>query len=153
NPDRFRVRMVERPMQRIAYVRVLGAYNVEKLLGGFDRLMAWGRRHGLVPHRQLIGMSRDDPDTTPMEKYQFDWCLVLPNDLRTDGEINIGSIPANRFAVVRCAGDIYKEDRAWRYLFHAWLPRSGLQPTHDPALEMYRRHPLEIGWSSFDIDC
>jgi AraC family transcriptional regulator len=130
NPDRFRVRLVDRPAQPIAYVRVIGSYDAAKLLAGFDRLMTWGRRHGLVPGGQLIGMSRDDPDMTPMSKYHFDWCLGLPPDFRPDGELSFGMIPANRFAAVHCNGDIHKEDRAWRYLFHAWLPASGYQPTH-----------------------
>jgi len=153
NPDRFRVRLVDRPAQPIAYVRVIGTSNPGKLLAGFDRLMAWGRQHGLVPDAQLIGMSPDNPDITPMNKYQFDWCLALPSNLHPDGEIDVGLIPANRFAVLRSKGDIHKEYRAWKHLFHVWLPGSGYQPSNDPALEMYRRSPLEIGWSVFDIDC
>jgi AraC family transcriptional regulator len=151
NPDRFRVRLVDRPARRVAYVRVIGGYNAEKILGGFDRLMDWGRRHGLVPGATLIGMSRDDPEITPMAKYRFDWCLVLPDALTPDG--NLGVIPGNRFAELRCRGDIYKVDRAWQYLFHTWLPRSGYQPAPEPALEVFRAHPLEAGWATFDIDC
>jgi DNA gyrase inhibitor GyrI/AraC-like DNA-binding protein len=151
NPDRFRVRLVDQPARRIGYVRVIGGYNAEKILGGFRRLMDWGRRHGLVPGATLIGMSQDDPEITPMAKYRFDWCLVLPDGLTPDG--NLFVIPANRFAVLHCRGDIHKEDRAWQYLFHTWLPRSGYQPTQDPAMEVYRAHPLKVGWNTFDLDC
>jgi AraC family transcriptional regulator len=42
NPDRFRVRLVDRPARPIAYVRVIGGYHAEKILGGFHRLMDWG---------------------------------------------------------------------------------------------------------------
>jgi len=153
NPDRFRVRLVDRPAQPIAYVRVIGTTDAKRLMAGFDRLMAWGRRHGLVPRGQLIGLSPDDAEITPMNKYQFDWCLALPPDLDPDGEIDIGLIPANRFAVLRSKGDIHKEYRAWSHLFYAWLPGSGYQPADQPALEVYRCHPLESGWSEFDIDC
>jgi len=153
NSDRFRVRMVERPAQRIAYERVIGSFDPRRLLAGFDRLMAWGRRHGLVPGAQLIGMTLDDPDITPMKKFQFDWCLVLPPGHEPDGDVSLGLIPANRFALVHCEGDVRKEERAWRYLFHAWLPGSGYEPTNDPLMEVYRRHPLEVGWDTFDLDC
>jgi AraC family transcriptional regulator len=98
-------------------------------------------------------MSQDDPEITPMPKYRFDWCLALPPGVQADGEVSPGTIPANRFAVLRCRGDIHKVGRAWQHLFHAWLPTSGHQPTHDPALEVFRRHPAEVGWESFDIDC
>jgi AraC family transcriptional regulator len=153
NPDRFRVRLVDRPAQRVAYERVIGSFDPPRLLAAFDRLMAWGRRHGLVPGAQLVGRPLDDLDITPMKKFRFDWCLVLPSNDYPDGGVSFGVIPASRFAAVHCAGDIHKEDRAWKYLFHAWLPGSGYQPTPDPTLEVYRRHPLDIGWETFDMDC
>lgn len=153
NPDRFRVRLVEQPARPIAYVRVIGGYDVERIMAGFDRLMTWGKRHGLVPGATLIGMSQDDPEVTPMARYRYDWCLVLPPGISPDREVNVGTIAANRFAVLRCRGDIHKVDRAWQYLFHDWLPGSGQQPVNEPALEVFRRHPLDIGWTTFDIDC
>jgi DNA gyrase inhibitor GyrI/AraC-like DNA-binding protein len=153
NPDKFRIRLVDRPAQRIAYERVISSFDPQRLLAAFDRLIAWGRRHGLVPRAQLIGRPLDDLDITPMKKFRFDWCLVLPPGHERDGEVSVGVIRANRFAVVHCAGDIHKEDRAWKYLFHAWLPGSGYQPAADPTLEVYRRHPLDIGWETFDMDC
>jgi AraC family transcriptional regulator len=153
NPDRFRVRLLNRPAQAIAYVRVVGGYDAEKIMGGYNRLIDWGLRHGLVPGAQLIGMSRDDPEITPMKKYRFDWCLALPSGMTPDKEVSHAVIPANCFATLRCQGDIFKVDRAWQYLFHSWLPGSGHQPTHDPAMELFRAHPFKVGWTQFDIDC
>src|SRR6266852_6264505 len=100
----------------------------------FHRLMEWGKRQGLVPGATLIGMSQDDPEITSMAKYRFDWCLVVPDTMTPDG--SVGVIRANRFATLRCRGDIHKVDRAWQYLFHTWLPRSNYEPTQDPALEV-----------------
>jgi hypothetical protein len=68
NPDRFRVHLVDHPARRVAYVRVVGGYVPDKILDGFDRLMAWGSRQELVPGAPLIGMSWDDPEITPMSK-------------------------------------------------------------------------------------
>jgi AraC family transcriptional regulator len=153
NPDRFRVRLVDRPAQRIVYERVIGFFDQQKLMAAFERLMAWGRRRGIVPGAQLIGKSKDDPDITPMKKYEFDWCLVLPPGVDPNGEVSDDVIPANRFAVVRCAGDVHKADRLWRYVFQNWLPGSGYQPADAPLLEVYRRSPLELGWETFDVDC
>jgi AraC family transcriptional regulator len=113
--------------------------------------MEWGRQRGLVPGATLIGMSQDDPEIPPMAKYRYDWCLALPDGLTANGDLSV--IPANRFAVLHCRGDIHKVDRAWQYLFHRWLPRSGHQPTQDPAMEVFRAHSLDVGWTEFDIDC
>jgi hypothetical protein len=59
DPDRFRLRVIRQPAQRVAYVRVVGECVADKILGGFDRLMEWGDRHRLAPTGQLIGMSLD----------------------------------------------------------------------------------------------
>ena len=153
NLDRFRVRLVDWPAQRIAYERVIGSFDWGRVVAAFERLMAWGRRHGLVPGAQLLGTSPDDSDVTPMDKYQVDWCLIVPPGVDVDGDISVGEIPANRFAVVHCAGDLPKVERAWRHLFHTWLPGSGYEPTDAPNMEVYRRTPLELGWETFDFDC
>jgi AraC family transcriptional regulator len=153
NPDRFRVRLVDRAAPPVVYVRVIGGYDPRRVLAGYDRLTAWGRRRGLLPGAQLIGMSQDDPEVTPANKYRFDWCLVTQPGVTLDGEVTAGTIPANRFAEVRCRGDIHKEVRAWQYLFRTWLPASGYQPTYDPATEVYRRDPAADGWAAFDMDC
>jgi len=153
NPDRFRVRIVERPAQRVAFVRVIGTDSPDRLLAGFQQLMDWGKRHRLVPSAELIGMSQDDPDVTPLPKYRYDFCLVLPPTFEDDGQLSIRTMPASRFAALHSKGDIHKLDRAWNYLFQAWLPASGYEPANEPAMEVYRGHPITIGWEVFDIDC
>ncbi len=153
NPDRFRVRLVDRPKQRVAYVRVIGAFSRDKTRAGFDRLMNWGRRRAVLPGATLLGMSRDHPESTPMHKYQLDWCLVVPPGLDTGDEVSVAEIPANCFAVVRSAGDVHTETRAWRHLYESWLPASGYQPTNDPSMGVYRRTPLELDWEQYDLDC
>jgi len=153
NPDHFRVRLVERPAERVAFVRVIGTNSAERLMTGFRQLMEWGNRHELVPDAELIGMSQDDPEVTPLSKYRYDFCLVLPRGFQSDGQVGIKTLPANRFAALRSKGDIRKLDRAWNYVYRAWLPASGYAPTNKPAMEVYRGHPLKIGWETFDIDC
>jgi AraC family transcriptional regulator len=153
NPDGFRVRLLDRPAERIAYVRVIGCHEPDRLLAGLNRLLDWGRQTGLVPGALLIGMSQDNPDITPMNKYRYDWCLVLPAGVQPGREVSTGRIPANRFASLHCQGDIHKLDRAWRHLFLVWLPGSGYQPTHEPAQEVYRGYDCSMDGSPFDIDC
>jgi DNA gyrase inhibitor GyrI len=61
--------------------------------------------------------------------------------------------PACQVATVRCVGDLAQEDRAFQYLFRHWLPRSRYQPANLPAMEIYRRQPVELGWERYDMDC
>jgi AraC family transcriptional regulator len=153
NPDGFRVRLLDRPAERIAYVRVIGTESADKLLAGLDRLLDWGRGAGIYPGAQLIGTSQDDPDITPRKKYRYDWCLVLPAGVEPGRQVSVGKIRAGRFAALHCQGDIHKLDRAWRYLFLVWLPGSGYQPGNEPAQEVYCGSELVLDGSWFDIDC
>lgn len=150
NEDRFRVRVVELAEQPIVYSRVIG-HDAVRIMNAYDRLMAWGRERS--PGGRLIGRSADDPDITPVDRCRFDWCLTVPAGERAGGGLSHGIIPAGRFAVVRCCGDLQKEYRAWTHLFRVWLPESGFEPAPAPAFEWYHRDPVTTGWSSFDLDC
>ncbi len=152
NTDRFRVRLVDQPRQRIAFVRVIDTTNMNKLVEAYQQLMNWGTAQGIIPGAQLIGMSRDNPEITPLTQYQFDWCLVVPEGVRPRGDVSDGIIPANRYAVVYSHGDISKEYRAWKYLYDSWLPGSSCEPADSPALEQYRSYP-SLENPMFNLDC
>ena len=123
-------------------------------MAGYRKLIDCGLEQGLIPGETLIGMSLDDPDITPMGKYRFDWCLVLPEKVAADQGVSPGVIPAGRFAELYCRGNIQKVDRAWRHLFYSWLPRSGWEPTHGACMEVLRRYAASGECSAeFDLDC
>ncbi len=152
NPDRFRARLMDIPARRVALVRVIDSYNAPRLISGLERLLAWAVRHDLTGAR-LLGMSCDDPETTPRAKCQFDWCLELPTDFGSVRGVDETLLPAHRYAVVACRGDLAKEQRAWDWLFQSWLPTSGHQPSTDPAIESYRSRPEGTDWNRLDLDC
>jgi DNA gyrase inhibitor GyrI/AraC-like DNA-binding protein len=151
----FPVRIVPSAAMRVAYVRCFGLYlDCQKGVEAYARLMAWARDRGvLAPHALLIGMSPDDPEITPLAKCRHDFCLTVDEEVKPDGEINLTTIPATTYAMHHCVGDIHKFDQAWNYLFKVWLPASGYQPAHQPAMEIYLKRPEEIGWTTFDIEC
>ena len=101
----------------------------------------------------MIGMSADDPEITPPEKYRYDLCLTLETPVRPAGEIGSGAIPSGLYAVHHCVGEIEAFARAWNYFFKVWLPQSGYRPSGKPALEIFNSIPEEIDWERFDIDC
>jgi AraC family transcriptional regulator len=153
NPDRFRVEIEERPAIRLAYVRVMNSYKPENIVSGLERVLGWARINGFWPGGQLIGRSRDNAETTPKGKYRYDWCVVIPNDFKPDGEVSFGRLAAHRFAVLHCHGDIHKVFRAWFHLYRDWLPDSGYQPADEAAMEVFHgEHELSAD-AIFDMDC
>ncbi len=151
--DGFRVSVVDRPAMRIAYVRVIGGFNSTRITSELERLLEWSRRHRFWPGNQLIGRSRDNADTTPKSKYRYDWCMEIPGDFVADREVSYSRIPAQKFAVLPCQGDIHKVFRAWFHLYRDWLPASGFQPANEAAMEVFHgEHELKAD-TIFNMDC
>jgi len=151
----FPVRVVPMPERSIAYIRCVGL-DLDPNLGveAYRRLMAWARAEERVTaNTKLIGMSADDPEITPIDKYRYDLCITLDRPFRPTGEIGATTLPAGLFAVHHCQGDIHSFDRAWNYFFKVWFPQSGYRPASRPALEIFYSAPEEVGWDYFDIDC
>lgn len=150
----FAVRVREEAAVRLAYVRVTNAYQPAPILAAYDDLCAWYRARGGDPLRAtLIGMSQDDPEVTPLELCHYDLCLTAPATWAGGGAVAVRDFPACRLATLHCAGDIFRVDRAWQYLYRHWLPRSRYLPANLPALELFRRQPAEIGWEWYDLEC
>lgn len=153
NPDGFRVKVEDRPETRIAYVRVIGGYKPERIMEGLERLLSWSRAHAFWPEGQLIGRSKDNPDTTPKSKYRYDWCIPIPDDFKSDREMSFGHISARRFGVLHCDGNIQKVARAWSYLYRQWLPDSGYQPADEAAMEVFHGEHEFSAEMTFNLDC
>ncbi|NDJ51807.1 MAG: AraC family transcriptional regulator [Chloroflexi bacterium] len=154
----FSVTLRELPQQCYAYIRVFDSYAASGVVQAYEDLLTWARSQGVDPLAwTLIGMSQDDPTITPLAQCSYDIGLgltdALAKQINVVEPVSMTELPAQRIAAIHCAGDIRVVDRAWQYLFRYWLPRSRYQPANFPAMELYRRQPMELGWSDYDLDC
>jgi AraC family transcriptional regulator len=149
------VRIESRPALPVAYVRVTGGYlNPDALIAGYRRIEDWADGQHIARERsRLIGMSIDDPAVVPLAKCRYDFCRETTLIPKPRSGVNHRTLPANKWAVLPCRGDLAEVDRCWTFLFREWLPRSGWQPAAMPALEVFHQRPEDIGWDRFDIDC
>ncbi|MCB9134814.1 MAG: AraC family transcriptional regulator [Anaerolineales bacterium] len=153
--NEFEVRIRPLPTQCLAYIRVYNSYSqFTEIIDAYHRLLAWyGQHGGRLEDTTLYGMSQDDPDVTPRYLCRFDWCLRVPDGWQSDGKVHMLNFPACQVASIHFQGDIQQEDKALQYLFRYWLPRSRYQPANLPAMEIYHRQPLELGWDTYDMEC
>jgi AraC family transcriptional regulator len=150
----YHVHLQAVPAQRLTYIRVFNSYQPEPILSAYKRLIAWYQaRGGQLTHTTLYGMSQDDPDITPLPLCRFNWALSVPQDWVLDEHVDEWCMPSCHIAYIHCAGDIFEVDRVWQYLYRYWLPRSRFQPDNLPAMEIYHRQPIDIGWERFDLKC
>ncbi|MCA9705095.1 MAG: AraC family transcriptional regulator [Myxococcales bacterium] len=151
----LRPRLARHPAVRLAYVRVATPFLDEALLAqGYAELCAWFERHGVDWRRQpLLGMSWDNPETTPLEQVRFDLGLGLPDGLRADGELGELALPAVRSVDVHVQGSRGHIALAWELLYDRWLPARAHEPADLPGIKRFVRRPDELGWHQFDLDC
>lgn len=148
------VTIEELPARPIAYLRVRDPYRGDAVARALARVTAWAATHGLGPHNaQLIGLAHNDPEVTPLAQCSYDVAVTLPRGVEPPEDFSRRTIPAGKFAVTRCTGDIHAVDRAWNFLYKAWLPRSRWQPAHFPAMEVFATWPREAAPATWDLWC
>jgi AraC-like DNA-binding protein/DNA gyrase inhibitor GyrI len=141
------------PAHTLAYSRVSKPYEGQNLMNGLQTFEAALQHDQLVVMGPLLGISLDDPEVTPLEQCFYDWAIPVQNPVRRKGTLNLITQPAYRAASIAVQGDMAKVDQAWQYLYRYWLPRSPYLPAHQPALEVYRQSPNQIGWDTWNLEC
>ena len=131
------VKVTEMPGYWVAYARIIGPYCLETAAPAFVQLLQWARPRGLINEKTLIlGVLRNDPDITPVDKCIFDACITIPESVKSDGRINVQFLRGGKFAVYRCEIDPDGHHEAWMRLIIHWLLSSGYQPDNRPYYEI-----------------
>lgn len=88
----------------------------------------WRKASGLSPVKtsKTFGIAYDNPDTTEPEKFRFDLCGAVTENVpdNSQGVIN-KTIPGGRCAVIRHHGAHNGIGACAYYLYRDWLPESG----------------------------
>jgi len=150
NPDGFEVELRHIPARSVAYVRVLNPYRSgEAVLDAYRLLMEWAESRGMQD-QQWLGYQWEDPELVALEDCRYDVAVEV-DEVEPSGPIGRYDFPAMLVAEVKMAGDSALELRAFDWLFHTWLPRSGFVPAHLPAFEAWIGRPFEHGLEHFTL--
>lgn len=116
--------------------------------------MTWANQEGHPTGQgRLAGASRDDPEITPLSRCRYDFTLEIEDGIRQPEGLSLAVRPAGWWAVSEVRGDMAAVDRSWNLLFKSWLPVAGHNLRNEPAEEIYRQLPADIGWERFDLLC
>lgn len=133
----MQVTLVTFPETRVAALTHRGApYRENETV---RKLVAWKLAHGLRdPARyRHYGLHHTDPRTVPPDQHRVDFCLSFDGDLAPNEDgIFLMTIPAMRCALARDVGSRH-DNRAARYLYDEWLPKSGHRMANAPVLFHY----------------
>ena len=151
----FQVVLEDLPKIKMAFIRAIFDTDGSLLVQRYQELMSWAEKHKVEIKGELtrFGMSIDNPEVTPANKYRYDFAVTLHTNEQTEGLIEIGEIPKATYATLHVVGKLGEVARAWDYLYKTWLPNSAYVPLHYPALEEFIKGPEEIGWENFNLKC
>lgn len=152
--SRFPVRILEFPKRRVAYIRIIGGFQGNRIVRAFDRLVCWAKKVGVFDSATIFGMWLDDPLVTPQDKHRYEACITIPKSTRVvfDNEISEMILPRCTYGVTRASGDLKMVTTAIGYMFENWLIDSPFEPEHQPALEIFHDKDHICNWESFDLD-
>ncbi len=123
----FPVRFIELPARQVAYIRVVDAFEMDRVLGAFKTLIAWAKSQAVFSRGVLFGMTVDDPDVTPKHLYRYEVCLASDAPFECRDGVSKLKLPAMRYAMTKVSGDIRRVATAWDYLIRSWLINSPLR--------------------------
>ena len=128
----------------LAYIRHIGPYkgDTELFRRLFGRLFAWAGARGLMgPEPRHLSLMQDNPNLTPAAKQRLEVALVVPAGTLPHGEVGIQAMQGGLYATARVFVPIEEYAAQWDALVADWLPGSGYQPDHRPAMEFYLNNP------------
>lgn len=150
----FPVTIKELPKRRVAYIRVVNSYQEGVVQNAFEKMIKWAKAKKIYESETIFGMSIDDPMTTPQEKYRYEVCLTIPDDLVIENQAKIESmiIPKCKYATSRVDGNINQVATATHYLFNNWLINSKYEPAHLHGLEIFLDKEKVCDWTNFNLE-
>ncbi len=150
----FPVEVKQFPQRRVAFIRVLNSFEEGVVLSVFEDVIKWAKSVNLFQSETIFGMSKDDPNITPKDKYTYEVCITIPNDFKMESDYKLETkiLPKCSYAVTTVSGDFNKVATAINYLFNNWLINSMYEPEHLPGLEIFRNNENILNWNYFDLD-
>jgi len=103
------------------------------------KLINWRLEHGLLDQAiyRSYGLHYTDPRTTIPSDHRVDFCLSYDGSVEPNAYgIEEKTIPTMRCALARDVGSRLN-NKAAKYLFEEWLPRSGEEMDDQPAVFHY----------------
>ena len=155
NSAPFEVQVRRLAPTTLAYIRHVGPYKGDTALFRrlFSELFAWaGPRGFLGPGARYLSLFEDNPNLTPAAKQRMEVALVVPRGTAPDGRIGISAMQGGLYATARVYVSLEDYAAQWNRLVADWLPGSGYQPDHRPAMEFYLNDPARDPEGKYDLE-
>ena len=153
-PVEVEARLVNRGPVRLAYTRIHPAFHVPGLAAGLEKLIESLEERGVASkNAQVVGMSWDNYETTPMDKLHYDLAVEVPERFDAEGPFGFRDFGSFQAVEVECNGPLQLIAEAWDYLYETWFPQSDFEPADLPAMKWFALPAAEVRWDSWHVAC
>ncbi len=134
NSKELEIEVVKMRWKKMIYIsRSLLDYDSET--NGFPLIKKWAEARGLLSYPvEYVGLIRDFPVITALEKCRFLTGLFISEPVTSKDGIVYEEIPPKTYATFTINGNINEVVQHVTQFFTEWLPNSGYELTHSPAL-------------------
>lgn len=128
----------EMSKNRIAYMRRVGPYGVDNY-ALMKKFKEWAKANGLFTASAVIlGISQDNPATTPPENCRYDVGIVITKQFATmDTDVNVAEMSGGRYAVFTIDHTAEAIRKAWGEIFVQLSAENKRPDASRPILERY----------------
>ncbi|NDV47031.1 AraC family transcriptional regulator [Paludibacter sp. 221] len=137
-----KIEVKEMPEMQVIYVRHRGQFY--EIYKAYEKLFRWAGPRGLAdkPEAKTMTVYHDDPSVTDIMNVRQDACLVVTEDVKTEGEIGKMTVDGGKYAVGRFEIGNEEFQRAWNTMCQ-WFTESGYQAADANTYELYHNNHLE----------
>lgn len=111
----------------------------------FEQVTLYAAPRGLMgAHTRMFGVYFDDPNAVPTADLRSEACLTVPPGTDIAAPAHALTIAGGRYATALHTGPYAELEKAYHWLFSAWLPSSGHELACRPSLEEYLNDPRSL---------
>lgn len=128
--------------------------DIETIQNAYNKIKKWALARQLFrPHSQLFALMKDYPEYTTLSKCRFETCVEVDSKPEISTGIFYQELPTCTYAKFKVDGGINELIKAVTQFSINWLPESGFEIKHSPAIivpleDPITKHPHEI---SYDV--
>ncbi|WP_275314669.1 AraC family transcriptional regulator [Tenacibaculum bernardetii] len=130
------------PELQLAYISHQG--KMDLIEGVYKRLMKWAFPKGLMQQKDLrmVTIYHDSPKITDEDKIRMSACMTLNRLVKTDGEINLRTLPKTKCIVSHLEIHPSEFQKAWENNF-VWMSEHGFKKADQDPFGIYYNNPEE----------
>ena len=132
--EQLKVEVIKLPARRLIYTAVT-LKDLDTIVLGYKTITKWAKARDLIKSdSEVFGMMKDFPAFTALDKCRFYTCVSVDVEPEVSGEINYQEIPSRTCATFKYKGGINELIESIILFANQWLPDSGYEINHVPAI-------------------